>query len=99
VSHSAAITQLQQWYLAQCDGDWEHDSGIEIGTLDNPGWQVKVNVSGTDLDGREFERIKVERSENDWLQAWLDGGNWHAACGPLNLDESIGIFVAWASKD
>ena len=58
-----------------------------------------MNVSGTDLDGREFDRIKVERSENDWLQAWLDGGNWHAACGPLNLDESIGIFVTWATKD
>jgi hypothetical protein len=26
---------LMRWYLAQCDNDWEHGYGIEIGTLDD----------------------------------------------------------------
>lgn len=86
------INQLQQWYLAQCDGDWEHDSGIEIGTLDNPGWRARVNMQGASLDGRKFDRVKVERSDNDWIQAWVEENTWHAACGPLNLDEALGIF-------
>jgi hypothetical protein len=85
VTDVTASKQLQQWYLAQCDRDWEHNSGIEIGTLDNPGWQVRVNVSGTNLEGREFNRVKVERSDADWIQAWVDEKTWHAACGPLTL--------------
>jgi len=28
---------LQEWYLEQCNGDWEHEFGIKIETLDNPG--------------------------------------------------------------
>ena len=27
---------LQSWYQSQCDGDWEHEFGIRIETLDNP---------------------------------------------------------------
>ncbi|MFE2849501.1 Imm53 family immunity protein, partial [Streptomyces scopuliridis] len=29
---------LQNWYTQQCDGDWEHEWGVKIATLDNPGW-------------------------------------------------------------
>jgi hypothetical protein len=25
-----ALDRLQAWYADQCDGDWEHDEGIEI---------------------------------------------------------------------
>jgi hypothetical protein len=99
VSGVTPINRLQQWYLAQCDGDWEHQSGIEIGTLDNPGWQVRVNLQGTNLDGRKFDRVKVERSENDWVQAWVEVNTWHAACGPLNLDEALGTFNAWVEAN
>jgi len=31
------LTWLMNWYVAQCDGDWEHRFGFEIGTLENPG--------------------------------------------------------------
>ena len=30
----------QQWYQSKCDGTWEHMYGVEIDTLDNPGWTV-----------------------------------------------------------
>ena len=80
----------------QCDGDWEHTSGIEIGTLDNPGWQVRVDLSGTNLEGREFNRVNVERSDSDWIRAWVEGDSWHAACGPLNLDGAIAAFITWS---
>ena len=29
------IRWLEEWYKSQCDGDWEHLFGVEIGTLDN----------------------------------------------------------------
>ena len=33
---------LQQWYQSKCDGTWEHMYGVEIDTLDNPGWTVSL---------------------------------------------------------
>ena len=50
------------------DGDCEHDEGVEITTLDNPGWSVRVNVAGTELDRRPFERVTVDRSEDHWVR-------------------------------
>jgi hypothetical protein len=36
------VAWIQKWYSAQCDGEWEHDLGVAIGTLDNPGWSVRL---------------------------------------------------------
>lgn len=32
-----SLALLQQWYLQQCNEDWEHSWGVRIATLDNPG--------------------------------------------------------------
>jgi hypothetical protein len=40
------------------DGDWEQDKGITLRTLDNPGWDLTISVSGTALAGKPFDRIK-----------------------------------------
>jgi hypothetical protein len=42
-----ALYLLQRWYVAQCNGEWEHSYGIEIGTLDNPGWSLRVDLKDT----------------------------------------------------
>lgn len=34
---SDLVKRLERGYRSQCDGDWEHGEGVEIGTLDNPG--------------------------------------------------------------
>jgi hypothetical protein len=36
---------LQEWYLEQCDREWEHEYGIKIGTLDNPGWTITIDLA------------------------------------------------------
>jgi hypothetical protein len=45
------LTQLERWYLSQCDGDWEHTHGIVIGTLDNAGWSLTIDLLETPLEG------------------------------------------------
>jgi len=49
------IKTLEDWYEKQCDGSWEHDSGIKIQTLDNPGWLVNINLVNTDLANKSFD--------------------------------------------
>lgn len=92
-------TWLQAWYIAQCDGDWEHGRGIEIGTLDNPGWRVAIDLSGTSLQSKQLDRQEVHRSEDDWCVTWVAEGTFNAACGPANLAEALHSFRVWASAE
>jgi hypothetical protein len=70
--NSFGLTELQARYIAQCDGAWEHTYGIKIETLDNPGWMLRVDLAETELAGRAFDRVEVERSEQDWIHAWVE---------------------------
>jgi hypothetical protein len=96
MSHASVLERLERWYLSQCDGDWEHGEGVQIDTLDNPGWRVRISLGGTGLQSRSFERIGIDRSEEDWVRAWVEDAVWNAAAGPLNLTEALSAFLAWA---
>src|SRR5690348_835052 len=91
-----ALTWLQGWFAAHCDGDWEHDRGITIENLDNPGWSVRIELAGTELHNVPFQRYEHHRSEDDWLVLWVDATSWNARCGPLNLGEALHQFRAWS---
>ncbi|MGW7456070.1 immunity 53 family protein [Streptomyces sp. NPDC054787] len=96
-SEQHPLAWLQDWYAKQCDGDWEHEWGVKIATLDNPGWTVQVDLEETDLEGREYPRQDVNRTSEDWVWAWTAEKTFHAACGPGNLSEALAIFRAWAT--
>ena len=51
------LARLQRWYASQCDGDWEHHSDVEIGTLDNPGWSVDIDLADAALGRWVRQRI------------------------------------------
>ncbi len=100
------IAWLQNWYAAQCDGDWEHSYGVQIETLDNPGWYVVINLADTPLEDATFQGVDESyRSEDDWVDCRLvekhpreDGvrGPYFAgAGGPHNLSEILHIFREW----
>jgi hypothetical protein len=89
------LTWLQGWYVTQCDGEWEHEYGMSIETLDNPGWFLKIDLQATAMDGRTFPQHEVHRSEHDWLIARVVDSRFEVACGPLNLSEAIHQFRIW----
>lgn len=91
------LGDLQAWYLAHCDGDWEHSNGVSISTLDNPGWRVEIALSETDLERRPFDRLEDNRTADDWIVCWKDQASFRCACGPLNLAEALTIFLGWAT--
>ncbi|MBA3722215.1 MAG: immunity 53 family protein [Parachlamydiaceae bacterium] len=89
---------LLQWYNKQCDGDWEHGNGIEIGTIDNPGWYLRVNIDETELQNKHFDKIVIDRSENDWIQCFIEKRRFDGVGGPFNLPEILQIFRNWAES-
>jgi hypothetical protein len=92
------LARLQQWYAAQCDGHWEHAYGVKIDTLDNPGWSVTIDVEGTPLEGRPFEKVEIDRSDADWIDCRVEKGRFQGAGGAGNLDELLTVFLDWASR-
>lgn len=90
------LTWLESWYESQCDGDWEHAFGVSIDTLDNPGWTIKVDLDGTELEDQEMVPIREERSPLDWVHCWVKHRQFHGAGGPQNLREILTLFRDWA---
>lgn len=89
------LEQLQQWYASNCDGDWEHDWGVRIGTLDNPGWSLDVNLEGTVLEGRAFAEQRVDTTDTDWYLCRVRGNVFEGRGGALNLRDILQAFVLW----
>jgi hypothetical protein len=91
------LAKLSAWYLKHCDGDWEHQAGIHINTLDNPGWRVTISLQGTDLESAPFDQYEDSYSDKTrWLRCWREGLEFHAACGPGRLEDALCVFLSWA---
>lgn len=96
---------LTRWYASQCDGDWEHAYGVEIGTLDNPGWTLTIDLVGTALESAAFETVSCNTeatSGGDPSQRWhhcrVEDGRFQGSGGVADLPTIIGVFRAWAEK-
>lgn len=94
-----SLSQLQQWYRSQCDGNWEHSYGVAIDTLDNPGWSIRIDLSGTSLEDADITDRRMERSEDDWVHSRREGSQFVAFCGPENLEEAIRSFLGILHDD
>lgn len=74
------IEWLEEMYLSNCDGDWEHDYGIEITTLDNPGWNVKIQLN------ENF----VMLSDRSWVLEDIAPSTWYGYKIEKNTIEASG---------
>ena len=100
------LAWLTRWYASQCNGGWEHQNGVKLETLDNPGWILTINLEGTDLENRPFEpqRNGTESEAYDptsvvswWIcRVEKEKKEFIAACGPHDLLAIISIFRDWA---
>lgn len=98
------LHRIQMWYRSQCNDDWEHGQGIEIGTLDNPGWSLLVDLDGTGLVGKAFERVRYrvgdqsEPSDEDWYVCEVEGQKFKGFGGPGHLGTLLQVFLDWAER-
>lgn len=92
------IEKLQEWYARQCNDDWEHQYGVSVDTLDNPGWSLKIDLKDTDLDRHDMVNIEIQRSDEDWMVARRTGHVFEAFGGARNLGEMIRAFLDWESR-
>jgi hypothetical protein len=86
------LAYLMAWYASHCDGDWEHQFGVTINTLDNPGWHLKIDLAETELEGVRIEDLGADAEATAWARWWSDGSTFEGAAGPASLGDLLDSF-------
>jgi hypothetical protein len=92
------LEELQRWYLSKCNGDWEHTYGVKIGTLDNPGWHVEIDLAETSLEERNFSPISHLSPDADWIDCKVVDRQFRGAGGPAMLGRILRTFLDWSRE-
>jgi hypothetical protein len=94
-----ALNWLMDWYAEQSNGEWEHDFGVSIETIDNPGWHLKIDLEGTELEGRAFAEVFHNvQADHGWWILQVEENEFRASCGPRDLPEVIAAFRSFAES-
>jgi len=96
------ILWLLDWYARRCDGAGAHSYGIQLSTLDNPGWSVVVRLSPSELCNVGTEQVAIDAGDDDWLFCRVDLEGFSGQGDPSKLDAIIAQFrrlVEGCSKD
>ena len=89
---------FQNWCKIHDDKGWKYAMRVQLATLDNPGWSLKVNLEKTILENQKFQKIRIDRTDNDWIFCAIKENRFEVACGPINLPEVFQIFRKWAEE-
>lgn len=92
------IERIQNWYIGNCDGAWEHSFGVRIDTLDNPGWIVRIDLEGTELEGKCFQSISSDVSDDNWISCKVVEKRFEGAGDTLKLGSILNLFLDWAEN-
>jgi hypothetical protein len=83
---------LENWYNSNCDGDWEHEYGVEITTIDNPGWRITIDLAETKYESINIEYQLVEQNENNWYGYSVLNSKFIGVGSPEKLTQLIELF-------
>ena len=99
------MDQLRAWWHRHCDGEWEHEFGISIETMDDPGWLVKIDLMYTSLEVLPLGPFVQWRDARGWIECLIAPGTASGSTeegykhfvgmgGPSNLKDIIECFLA-----
>jgi hypothetical protein len=86
------LNWLQKWYQSNCNGDWEHEYGVKIITLDNPGWCIEIDIGDTDWEDINITSQQFDNSDDDWYSIQMNKGVFTAYGDPSKLEFLIEQF-------
>lgn len=100
---TSVLNRLSDWYARQCHGDWHHYYGVHIETCDNPGWIVRIDLTGTSLAHQKFSTIREgDFSANcpspPWIDCRVEKEVFVGAGDISRLEEILNIFLSWCNS-
>ena len=103
MTESDTLTQLQAWYAAQCNGEWEHHNhAFSIATSDNPAWNVIIGLTGTTAEGVQIPTFRSPdylENDKDWVECRLsdDASEFWGVGDPSKLRFLLDYFLRHVS--
>lgn len=90
-----AVAWLSAFYSGHCDDAWEHQYGVTIQTIDNPGWTIEVDLTGTEFAASEFVSIDngTDVESADWYVVFGRDGKLRGAGSPDRLGTLLVLLV------
>ena len=89
---------LQNWYINNCDGIWEHMYGVKIYNVDNPGWAIEIDLINTKLENKPFTKKQYDNGDEDWLLCYVKNGVFHGDGSSNKLIEILNVFKDWVEN-
>ena len=90
---------LQNWCLNYLTNNVANTPSIKIGTLDNPGWAVDIQLTDTPFEKRKFAPIKIDDEEHDWVHCKIENSIFYGRGGPCNLENILETFKNWVAEN
>jgi hypothetical protein len=59
------FSEIITWYQSRCDDSWEHQYGVRLKTLDNPGRLLIIDLINTDSHGRTMAEVREGVASED----------------------------------
>jgi hypothetical protein len=89
---------IQNWFKTNCDGEWEKGEVIQITNLDNPGWEVEIDISKTSVANLDLKWILNEIGKQDWYGVKIENQKFTAAGDSGKLIFLLGLFREMIEK-
>jgi hypothetical protein len=92
---------LQQIFANDlCNNSWEHEHGIMLTSIDNPGWLLEFDLQDTYIEDIPFEEVFIQKDddEDDWYHCILENGVFRGGGGPKNLTNVFKVLRNWRLK-
>lgn len=92
------LYRLQNWYHAQCRDGWHTAKGIDIRSVDKPGWEVEIDLLGTTVEDKLFTPRKQMAGDTDWVHCWVDENIFYGSGDPGKLATIFDVFLHWVEE-
>lgn len=87
------LVDVERWFR-QSHGRHPGDGEVKVGTLDNPGWRLKVLLPDNPPD-RDILRCDPDDPGDAWVDVRVKGGILEGASGPRQLGALISYLLAY----
>jgi len=84
---------LNRWHATQ-----NKNQAFEIDAMPEGGWRLKVPLDKATLAEKPFSPVSRRRTQQDWVDCWVEGQDFQATAGPMNLSEALRILRDWSKK-
>lgn len=67
--------------------------------LDDPGWQLTIQLEGTSAKNTRPQRLRMETRGGGWLACSIGAERFEGSGDPRKLEQIIGVFRRWVETN